>query len=67
MDRWRLRLLWRFLIGVTLIDAFDSETTLGRNCCDIRLDRIENTFAVIALPERRHESFALYLTYNPVG
>ena len=51
-----------FSIRITLIDSFDTETTLRGECRDVSLNRVEDSLAVISLPERRHESFALNLT-----
>ncbi len=53
-------------IRVTLIDSFDTETTLRSKCRDVSLNRVEDTFAVVTLPERRHQSFALNLTDESV-
>ena len=64
--RLRLRFSRSFSIRVTLIDPFDSETTLRSKCRDVSLNRVEDSFAVITLPERGHESFALYLTDESV-
>src|SRR6185503_13078625 len=47
-------------VCVTLIDPFDTESALRRNCGDVRLDRVVDPFAVVALLERGHHSFALY-------
>src|SRR6185369_3190581 len=62
-----LRLLRRtFAIRVTLIDAFNTEPTLCSERRDVRLNRVKYTFAVVALPELRHESFALNLSDKTV-
>jgi hypothetical protein len=49
-------------IDVALIDSFDIETALCGERRRIRLNRVENSFAVVSLSKRGHEPFALNLT-----
>lgn len=51
---------------MTLVDSFDTEPALLRQRCDVALDGVVNSHAVISIPELRYKSFTLNLTNDAV-
>ena len=53
-------------INLALANAFNTEAPLCSECRNVRLDRIENAFAVILLSELRHQPFTLNLAHESI-
>ena len=53
-------------IRISLIDPFNTKSTFLSERRNISLDCVENSFAVVALSERRHKPVALDLSDHSV-